>query len=130
MDLLFELVTWHGLAKLRLHTELTLQSLDNSTMRLGAVLRKFKSTVCEEYNTQNLPSEEAARGRGKAAATAKKLQNKKGSTPASHNKTKAHSFKKCQFNLATYKLHSLGDYVKAIKRFGTTDNTSMQTVSV
>ena len=53
-----------------------------------------------------------------------------GRTPASQNKTKACPFKKCQFNLDTYKLHSLGDYVKAIKCFGMTDNTSMQTVGV
>jgi hypothetical protein len=130
LDLLFELATWHGLAKLQLHTESTLRSLDHSTTRLGAILRKFKSTVCEEYDTQNLPSEEAARGRRKAAATAKKPPNNMGQTPASQKKTKARSFKKRYFNLDTYKLHSLGDYVKAIKRFGTTDNTSTQTVGV
>ena len=107
-----------------------MRSLDSSTTRLGAILRKFKSTVCKDYDTQNLPSEEAARGRRKAAATAKKPQNQTGRMPAPQNKTKARSFKKRFFNLDTYKLHSLGDYVKAIKRFGTTDNTSTQTVGV
>lgn len=86
--------------------------------------------VCEDYDTQNLPSEEAARRHRKAAATAKKPLNKKGQTPAPQIKAKVHSFKKRHFNLDTYKLHSLGDYVKAIKRFGTTDNTSMQTIGV
>jgi len=121
---------WHGFAKLQLHTESTLQSLDNSTTRLGVILRKFKSTVCEDYDTKDLPSEEAACGHCKAAATAKKPQSKKRPTPASQNKTKAHSPKKHQFNLDTYKLRSLSNYVKTIKCFGMTDNTSTQTVCV
>ena len=86
--------------------------------------------VCEDYDTQNLPSEEAAHGCRKAAATAKKPQDQTEQMPAPQNKTKAHPFKKRLFNLDTYKLHSLGDHVKVIKRFGTTDNTSMQTVGV
>ena len=37
---------------------------------------------------------------------------------------------KCRvFNMTTYKLHALGDYVKAIWRYGTTDNYSTQVVS-
>lgn len=94
------------------------------------MLQKFKSTVCKDYDTQNLPLEEVMCGPLKAAATAKKTQNQTGWTPAPQNKTKVCSFKKCLFNLDIYKLHSLGDYVKGIKRFGTTDNTSMQMVGV
>jgi hypothetical protein len=33
------------------------------------------------------------------------------------------------FNLTTYKLHALGDYVHTIQTFGTSDNFTMQTVS-
>lgn len=33
------------------------------------------------------------------------------------------------FNMCTYKLHALGDYVAAIARYGTTDNYSTQVVS-
>ena len=65
--LLFELGTWHGLAKLRLHTETTVTDLENSATRLGSLLLKFKSDVCNNYATKDLPSEEAARGRRKAA---------------------------------------------------------------
>lgn len=36
---------------------------------------------------------------------------------------------KKSFNLWTYKIHSLGDYVKTICRYGTTDSYSTQTVS-
>ena len=51
LDLLFELATWHALAKLHLHTDSTLQSLEGSTTRLGQALRKFASTTCEKFDT-------------------------------------------------------------------------------
>ena len=35
-----------------------------------------------------------------------------------------------QFNLDSYKLHSLGGYAKAIRQYGTTDNYNSQTVRV
>jgi hypothetical protein len=64
--LLFELSTWHGLAKLRLHTETTVKDLEHSTARLGNILCEFKKRVCSAYKTTELPSEEAARVRRKA----------------------------------------------------------------
>ena len=69
--LLFELATWHGLAKLRLHTDSTLFDLENSATRLGNLLRKFKNEVCSEYATRELPSEEAAHGWRQAAKAMK-----------------------------------------------------------
>jgi len=60
MDLLFELSTWHGLAKLHLHTESTVHALESSTTQLGIILCKFQSTTCTEFVTRDLPSEEAA----------------------------------------------------------------------
>ena len=67
LDLLFELATWHALAKLRLHTESTVSELEHSTTRLGRVLCIFARSTCEDFVTVDLPSEEAARGRRKAA---------------------------------------------------------------
>ena len=72
MDLLFEMATWHFLAKLRLHTESTIMALETSTTRLGTAFCKFASTTCEAYVTKDLPSEEAARGRRQAALAQKK----------------------------------------------------------
>jgi hypothetical protein len=46
MDVLFELCTWHALAKLRLHTKATARDLKTSTRRLGFVLQDFKKVVC------------------------------------------------------------------------------------
>ena len=55
--LLFELATWHGLAKLRLHTDTTLTNLETSSTRLCDLLRKFKTDTCSAYVMQDLPSE-------------------------------------------------------------------------
>jgi hypothetical protein len=71
LKLLFELGTWHALAKLRIHTETTVTNLENSATRLSDLLRKFKSDVCSIYATKELPAEEAARGRLKAAKVLK-----------------------------------------------------------
>lgn len=129
-DLLFELSTWHGFAKLRLHTESTLSALDTSTTRLGRILRRFKSKTCRKFDTRELPSEKAARGRREAATAAKKLKQSSESNKTSEAKTSKR--KKPQtvrtFNLTTYKLHALGDYVHAIRTFGTSDGFTTQTV--
>ena len=65
------LATWHGLAKLRQHTETNIGDLENSTIQLGNMLRLFQQDICSQYQTFDLPSEEAARGRRKAAAAKK-----------------------------------------------------------
>ena len=61
--LLFELVTWHALAKLHLHTETTICGLEHSTKRLGQVIRTFESQTCSQFQTRDLPSEDAAQCR-------------------------------------------------------------------
>ena len=134
MDLLFELATWHGLAKLRLHTESTLRALESSTTRLGIALRKFQLTTCAEFVTRNLPSEEAARGRRKAAKaklqpTVTTQQSKsKAKMPKSKGKEKVSSTLRA-FGLSNYKTHALADYPRMIREFGTTDGYSTQNVS-
>ena len=125
--LLFELATWHGLAKLRQHTETTVRDLENSTARLGDMMRTFQEEVCIHYQTFDLPSEEAARARRKAKTEAMaanvaekgKVQNGKESASGSRKVRK--------FNLNTYKIHALGGYPKAIRLFGSPDNYNSQT---
>ena len=153
--LLFEMATWHGLAKLRLHTETTVIDLENSTTRLGNILRVFQSDICPYYQTQDLPSEEAARGRRQAAAAAKKSTNQLSTLPSNKLRPEADNPKESaktkgkkpvkppgkasmtkkgnkfrKFSLTTYKAHSFGGYAKAIRLFGTTDNYSTQNVSL
>jgi hypothetical protein len=52
--LLFELSTWHGLAKLRLHTKTTVSDLEHSTTGLGIFLRQVEKEVCNAYVTSEL----------------------------------------------------------------------------
>jgi len=118
LTLLFELATWHALAKLRLHTSTTLQFLETSTIRLGKIIRRFVSEVCDKFPTVELPQEETARRRRMASA------NPKGKQKAEPSKRKSKTL-----NLTTYKLHALGDYHNTIRQYGTTDSYSTQTVS-
>src|ERR1700724_3062038 len=60
LELLFLLASWQGLAKLRLHTEDTLQLLDNVTASLGNALRAFKVQTCSTFDTKELPREVAS----------------------------------------------------------------------
>jgi hypothetical protein len=120
LDLLFEFCTFHSLPKLRLHTETTLRDLENATIRLGQILRTFKNTTCATYETHELPMEEAARGRRQATLSAK----------CKPTTTTTSTKKKKEFNLETYKFHSLGNYAQSIRMFGATDNTSTQQVNI
>ncbi len=49
MKLLFTLAHWHALAKLRQHTDSSLIILESVTVRLGKLLREFKSKVSDVY---------------------------------------------------------------------------------
>lgn len=121
LDLLFILCTWHAYAKLRLHTSSTLSGLDETTKALGKLLRDFAKKVCPNHDTRDLPREEAARTR-RRANKAKKGKAASKSAPTSRVQR--------LFNLCTYKLHALGDYVAAIWCFGPTDNYTTQTVCI
>lgn len=66
LSLLFTAAEWHTLAKLRLHTESTLDLLEQTTTQLGTQLRRFQSYTCSFFVTRELPKEEAARGRRQA----------------------------------------------------------------
>lgn len=121
LDLLFALADWHALAKLRLHTDTSLNHLQSATTILGSRLRHFVRHVCPLYDTRELPKEEAARARRrkrKAKDSAEPLPEVVYTGP-----------KQKLLNLFTYKLHALGDYVNSIKQFGTSDSYSTQPVS-
>ncbi|KIK46533.1 hypothetical protein CY34DRAFT_62856, partial [Suillus luteus UH-Slu-Lm8-n1] len=119
MDLLFTMAHWHGLAKLRMHSDLTLQILDKLTTDLGDRFREFKAKVCPAYKTQELDREVDSRSR---------RQTKEASKRAEKGKAKANvqSRRRKSFNFQTYKFHSLGDYVASIRQFGTTDSYSTE----
>ncbi|KAF7974699.1 hypothetical protein HWV62_11479 [Athelia sp. TMB] len=163
LSLLFRLGEWHALAKLRMHTDSTLDRLDTATTVLGQELRRFSRITCAAYQTKELPKEVAARVRREARTKVKsssssstatssvpelcknaapalsasspstEVQGTSGpeppTTPPSTLKpsgARKGTSKKC-FNIWTYKVHALGDYVKTIRMFGTTDSYSTQT---
>jgi hypothetical protein len=154
LDLLFIMAHWHGLAKLRMHSDLTLQILDQQTTDLGEQFRQFKNKVCAAYQTQELNrevdawsrrqlKEAAKRGekgkandivRGTAARKPRTGGNAQGKQHVSQEQSQDTPLpklprRKKSFNLQTYKFHALGDYVACICRFGTTDSYSTEPVS-
>lgn len=51
------------MAKLRLHTDITLNIMDKLTTDLGQAFRDFRDKVCSGYETHELPRETAKRQR-------------------------------------------------------------------
>jgi hypothetical protein len=115
--LLFRLAEWHALAKLRLHTDDSLARFDQALDGLGKQLRKFQQYTCSAFQTVELPREVAVRQR----RCETNLQSTDRGTRSSGARPRT-------FNLLTYKLHALGDYVGTIRLFGTTDSYTTQIV--
>lgn len=122
--LLYTFAEWHALAKLRMHTDETLESLEKATQDLGKQVRHFEAHTCSLFDTKELPKEEAARARRQQQKAAKNKMKKGAAGTASM----AAGPKVKKFNLKTYKWHAMGDYVRSIRRFGTTDSYSTQPV--
>jgi hypothetical protein len=128
---------WHGLAKLRMHSDLTLEIMDEVTSALGQQFREFKATVCAAYQTRELHKEVEARARRHAKKAGKQTAGRKGkescnlakqaqAPEAVRSTQNVHRTK--VFNFQTYKFHALGDYVSTIRRYGTSDSYSTEPV--
>ena len=105
LQLLYKAAEWHALAKLRMHTDSTLNILEAVTREFGHLMRRFRNETSERFHTVQLPREAGTRNGG--ARSSKKV-----------------------LNLNTYKFHALGDYVRTIRLFGTTDSYSTQVVGL
>jgi hypothetical protein len=130
MRLLFTCTHWHGLAKLRMHTDISLDILDQETVRIGTEFRTFANNTCSSFQTRELRRETETR----------KRRRQKQRPALSH--TSNHSFvvdsavknseddgpRPKTFNLDTFKFHSLGDCAKTIRQLGTTDSYSTELV--
>jgi hypothetical protein len=151
LKLLFLLAYWHGLAKLRLHTDTTLDVMDAVTTDLGNEVRAFKKRTCVEFATKELHRESAARLRRQSRSSQPHNPNTRAerrsdiasasaSTSASGPQTSASNRNAAitnshggtrrpkTLNLNTYKWHALGDYADTIRKFGTTDSYSTEPV--
>jgi hypothetical protein len=107
-----------------MHTDPTLDILSSVTTSLGNSLRTFEEKTCAAFETQELERERAARQRRQTSATNQASESRRPTAPNSNAR------KQKKLNLRTYKLHALGDYVNSIRRFGTTDSYSTQSVSI
>ncbi|KIK32956.1 hypothetical protein CY34DRAFT_813946 [Suillus luteus UH-Slu-Lm8-n1] len=114
-SLLYRFAQWHALAKLRLHTESTVTFLEETFNILSRKLRKFRDATCAAFTTVELPKERAARQR--------KLAQRSESNTAPPGSSGA---RVKRFNLNTYKFHAMGDYVRTIRLFGSTDSFTSQ----
>jgi len=141
MRLLYHTAEWRSLAKLRMHTDSSLDLLEQVTTEFGKLMRDFHDMTCSDFNTMELPKETAARNRREAARNA--CNNNKlsstlpfkdpnttiGASKHASSTPKPSACKKKFFNLSTPKFHFLGDYVCYIRYAGTTDSYSTQLVS-
>ena len=140
MTLLFRLAEWHALAKLRMHIESTLQLLDSATTSLGREVRRFRDVTCRAFETVELEKERGARARKGRKSKSKLASVSRDATgqpavpnstpvPPVHQSSSTDGGKKRKgLNISTYKFHALGDYVRTIRMFGTTDSYSTQIV--
>lgn len=112
-----------------MHTDLTLDIFDSVTHLIGAEFREFTDKTCSHFTTRELPRERDARKR----RLAKKAQSKTGSSNAASSDqalvsadTDVSLLK--TLNVDTFKHHSLGDYPRMIRIYGTTDSYSTEPV--
>jgi hypothetical protein len=91
--------------------------LKETFKKLSWTLQKFQDFTCTAFNTVELPKEKVAHHR--------RLAQRSETHNASTESTGARAKK---LNLSTYKFHTMGDYVKIIRFFGTTDSFTTQIV--
>ena len=117
MTVLYRCAEWHALAKLRMHTEASLSRFEKTSRQLGRILRNFRDETTQAYRTFELPRERMARQRQRQAEDPSKTASGQSSAP-----------KPKGLNLKTYKFHAIGDYIRTIVQFGTTDSYTTQIV--
>ena len=98
LDMLWDLVYWHALVKLRLHSQSTVLLLDAATSEVGRSVRRFRR-VTDHIETYDLPQDDAAK--------AKKRRKKKQTDDQDPEvPTKKRVCKPAKLNLTMYKWHS------------------------
>ncbi|KAJ7053674.1 hypothetical protein C8F01DRAFT_1329290 [Mycena amicta] len=122
LTLLFRMAEWHSFAKLRMHTDPTLEHLERLTSEIGRLMREFRLTTCTELTAFELPREVAARSRSAAQKAAKSAAAAGLPIPDATVPPVPASTKKVKMlNPSTYKWHAIGDYPATIPLFGPTD---------
>ena len=112
-----------------MHSDSTLTLLEDLTVKFGKLMRHFCNLTCSQFQTVELPQEEATRCRRQmkqqatTSSSASPTMSLLSKTPPSGHSWPQPSSGSCQkaksFNLSTIKFHFLGDYVHYICLFGT-----------
>ncbi|KIM57874.1 hypothetical protein SCLCIDRAFT_129484, partial [Scleroderma citrinum Foug A] len=123
--LLFLLSHWHGLVKLRMHTDDMLEVMEGVSRRLSNQLHMFVNATCPAFSTQELLREVESRRRHQAREGEHDQNHTHGTLT-----TVTGSHRPKVMNLSMYKLHALRDYPTQIRMYGTTDSYSTQSVMV
>jgi hypothetical protein len=100
---------------------MTLEMMEMVTTALCQAIRDFATIMCPQYTTRELPREE------RACTSCQQEQAKRGKGT---KRKKTTGIKDKKFNMATFKLHCIPDYVQMIWKYGTTDLYSTQIVSL
>jgi hypothetical protein len=104
---------------------MSLDVQESTTKDLSQGLRDFESATCSAFETHELKRETEARQRRQTKVA---TEHNAASTPGITDQRNI-ARKRKNFNLNTYKIHSLGDYVRTIRMYGTTDSYSTEPVS-
>ena len=95
--------------------------MDTVGTALCQAIRDFATITCPRYRTRELPRETRAR-------TSRQQEQAKRGKGTKQRRTAG--VKDKPFNTTTFKLHCIPDYVPTIRKYGTTDSYSTQTVSL
>jgi hypothetical protein len=136
--MLWDLALWHGLAKMRIHTEETIQLLEATTRELAVSVASFEHDVCPHFETRKLAKEVARCGQARLCQEQQAAASQPEPT-ASQPKQKVITNKDVEVASGgarmrvlgvqhTYKWHRLANAARTIRRFGTSDNYSTQSV--
>lgn len=124
--LLLAAVELHSLAKLRLHTEVTLAELASALSKYGALIREFATKTCPCFRTTKTPQELEAAGRRKAKKAAK-TQSTGQAGPSNARSVKGDNIDndiEVYYSLTRIKLHVLDDWLSNIRSNGTLEGFS------
>ncbi|KAJ3847524.1 hypothetical protein EV368DRAFT_69040 [Lentinula lateritia] len=117
MTLLYRAAEWHALAKLRMHTEKTLNYMETLTFEFGKLMRQFQDLSNNSFKTYETDREVTSRYRRK---------EKEAIAVGASQQQEISGCRRKFLNLLTYKWHALADYICSIRWFGPTDSFSTQ----
>ncbi|KAH9916588.1 uncharacterized protein BXZ73DRAFT_105780 [Epithele typhae] len=110
LTLLFVCAYWHALAKMRLHSDSSLDLLDDTTALLGHEMRYFAAITCPQFDARETAAEYQARRRAE--------ERRNPTSIAANDGRRLRLFTA----INTIKFHFLGEYVSIIRELGTTDS--------